>query len=136
MNRLITKSEINNKLENIRETKENLESRLKHLDNKEEKLENLKEKPLGPACPICGKICKNTKGLKIHITLMRNNEVEGPHRNAFLSDHKIQFTDNGKIIAHCKKCGSRVVLNSRRKDRRIEEDGGVVCNVCGGDLDD
>jgi len=137
MNRLKTESEINNELQDIKKKKKELKNRLECLKNNQEELEDLKEQPLGPACPICGKICKNLKGLKIHIKLKKKNEFDGPHRNALLKN-EVHFNNSGKVVMKCKNCGDRVVLNGRREDRRILDDGGVFCVTCrnnGGDID-
>ena len=127
--RLKKKSEIDYELEEISEKIEEHKNSLEHLKNKQEELEELKEKPLGPVCPICGKICKNLKGLKIHIKLKSKYEFQGPHNDAVLHND-IDYTKNGKLMMDCNKCGSSIVLNGQREDRRILDDGGVLCISC------
>lgn len=127
--RLLSKSEINHDLEQLQNTKSELENRLNNIEQKQKDLEELKKKPLGPTCPFCGKTCKNTKGLKIHIQAKAKYELNGPHFEAYYNGD-YDLTKTGKVRIRCQDCGSWTVLNGRRKDIRLDDQGGFDCLFC------
>jgi len=87
---------------------------------------SLAEKRSKLICPICGKECKNQKGLKIHIKLRAKNYDED-HMDVL--DNIIRF-EGSRIVVKCSICGYDTVLNSQRKDQRFRD--GFKCFNCDG----
>lgn len=130
MSRKMKTNEINRQIKQLKNRKTKLENTIEWLEGRIEHYKNLKKEPLGPACPFCGKICKNLKGLKVHIRMKIKYEGhQHPHRMAYLQD-RIDYTESGKIKIKCKDCGQWTVLNGARKDVRVREDGGFDCFNC------
>lgn len=132
--RLISDDEIDRELMDVKREKDEVVDRLNLLNKRIERLKDLKDRPLGPRCPVCGDMFKNNRGLKIHVKLKSKYNPSGEHANA-LSFDRIMFI-GGKVAANCAECGDVVVLNGRREDRRIDENGDVVCIFCRCGVDD
>lgn len=125
---LISDEEIENELGEIECERDELNERLNLLEKRKERLIDLRRRPLGPRCPICGDMFKNNRGLKSHVKLKASHNPGDEHAMA-LSGDKIVFL-GGKVAVKCDECGDVVVLNGMREDRRIGEDGEVMCAFC------